>query len=134
MVNNRRLAVESMTLDEAILRALEDGPATVSDIIKRFDKPVREKLERLRVRGALRREGRGGAHREFTFTLLCPDRAAKALSGNRDRVSRAAISETPPAQQELLLALIARAAGKRRLTSFKTRRHYFLRRHKREQS
>jgi hypothetical protein len=34
---------------------------------------------KLRVRGIVVREGRGGAHREFTYKLLQPRRAAEAL-------------------------------------------------------
>jgi hypothetical protein len=70
----------NMTVDEVILKALEGGPATVNDITKRFERLVRIKLEKLRVRGVVVREGRGGAHREFTYRLLRPDRAAKALN------------------------------------------------------
>ena len=69
-----------MTVDEVILKALEGGSATVNDITKRFERLVRIKLEKLRVRGVVVREGRGGAHREFTYRLLRPDRAAKALN------------------------------------------------------
>jgi hypothetical protein len=68
-----------MTIDQAILRALESGPITVDEILRRLEAPVRTKLEKLRVRGVVMREGRGGAHRKFTFTLLHPDRAATAL-------------------------------------------------------
>ena len=66
-----------MTVDETIVRALESGPVTVEEILKRFEAPVRRKLEKLRVRGVVMREGRGGAHRKFTFTLLRADRVAK---------------------------------------------------------
>ena len=69
-----------MTVDEVILKALEGGPATVNDINKRLERLVRIKLERLRVRGVVVREGTGGAHRQFTYRLLSPDRAAKALN------------------------------------------------------
>jgi hypothetical protein len=68
-----------MTIDQAILRALESGPITVDEILRRLEAPVRTKLEKLRVRGVVMREGRGGAHRKFTFTLLHPDRAGTAL-------------------------------------------------------
>ena len=76
-----------MTVDEVILKALEGGPATVNDITKRFERLVRIKLEKLRVRGVVVREGRGGAHRHFTYRLLRPDRAAKALK-EKSEVSR----------------------------------------------
>lgn len=62
-----------MTVDEFVLRALERGPVTVDDIIWRLETPVRIKLEKLRVRGVVIREGRGGRHRKFTFRLLHPD-------------------------------------------------------------
>jgi hypothetical protein len=68
-----------MTIDEVILKALEDGPVTVNDITERFVSRVRMRLEKLRVRGIVVREGRGGAHRKFTYRLVRPDRAAKAL-------------------------------------------------------
>jgi hypothetical protein len=68
-----------MTLDEIILKALEDGPVTVRDIGKRFERRVRIKLDKLRVRGVVVREGRGGAHREFTYRLVRPDIDAQAL-------------------------------------------------------
>lgn len=48
-----------MTVDEAILRAFEGGPVTVSDVTKRFLSPVRIRLEKLRVRGVVVREGKG---------------------------------------------------------------------------
>jgi hypothetical protein len=79
-----------MTVDEVILKALEGGPATVNDITKRFERLVRIKLEKLRVRGVVVREGRGGAHREFTYRLLRPDRAAKALNEKGGGLSRVA--------------------------------------------
>ena len=84
------------TLDGFILSALEGGPVTVSDIAKRLERRVRLRLERLRVRGIVLREGRGGAHREFTYRLLRPDRAAKALSekGGLARASKAAPRNT----------------------------------------
>ena len=79
-----------MTVDEVILKALEGGPATVNDINKRLERLVRIKLERLRVRGVVVREGRGGAHRQFTYRLLSPDRAAKALNEKGGGLSRVA--------------------------------------------
>ena len=68
-----------MKVDDFILSALEGGPVTVNDITKRFEARVRMRLDKLRVRGVVLREGRGGAHREFTYRLLRPDLAAKAL-------------------------------------------------------
>ena len=79
-----------MTVDEVILKALDGGPATVNDIAKRFERLVRIKLEKLRVRGVVVREGRGGAHRHFTYRLLRPDRAAKALNEMGGGLSRVA--------------------------------------------
>ena len=76
-----------MTLDDIILKVLEDGPVTVKDVGKRCERRVRIRLNKLRVRGIVLREGKGGAHREFTYRLLRPKLAAKAL---RERgVSRA---------------------------------------------
>jgi hypothetical protein len=69
-----------MTVDDILLKALEDGPVTVNDILKRFERRVRIRLNRLHVRGVVTREGRGGAHREFTYRLLRPELAAKALA------------------------------------------------------
>jgi hypothetical protein len=68
-----------MTVDDILLKALEGGPATVNDILKHFERRVRIRLDKLRVRGVVVREGRGGAHREFTYRLLWPDIAVKAL-------------------------------------------------------
>jgi hypothetical protein len=66
-----------MTLDDVLRRALEGGgPVTIKDIIKRLEGPVRRKLDRLRVRGVVVREGRGGPYREFTYTLR-PEFAAE---------------------------------------------------------
>jgi hypothetical protein len=82
--NILRNGLEDMTVDEMILEALERGPVTVNDIAndisKHFIGRVRLKLEKLRVRGVVIREGRGGAHRKFTYTIVRPDRAAKALA------------------------------------------------------
>jgi hypothetical protein len=66
-------------VDDILLQALEDGPATVNDILKRFERRVRIRLDKLRVRGVVVRTGRGGPHREFTYRLARPDIAAKAL-------------------------------------------------------
>jgi hypothetical protein len=73
-----------MTVDEIILKALEGGPVTVNmvadEIAEYFICRVRVKLEKLRVRGIVVREVRGGAHRRYTYQLLRPERAARALS------------------------------------------------------
>ena len=69
-----------MTIDDILLKALKGGkPATVNDILKHFARRVRIRLNKLRVRGVVVRKGRGGAHREFTYRLVRPARAAKAL-------------------------------------------------------
>jgi hypothetical protein len=61
-----------MTLDDILLKVLEDGPATVNDIVERLEGRVRIRLNMLRARGVVICEGRGGAHREFTYKLLRP--------------------------------------------------------------
>jgi hypothetical protein len=68
-----------VTLDDILLKVLEDGPATVNDIVERLEGRVRIRLNMLRARGVVIREGRGGAHREFTYRLLRPGVAAKAV-------------------------------------------------------
>jgi hypothetical protein len=69
-----------MTFDEILLKALEGGdPVTVNDILKHFEGRVRVRLNKLRVRGVVVREGRGGAYRKFTYRLVRPNVAAKAL-------------------------------------------------------
>jgi hypothetical protein len=79
-----------LTVDDIILKALEGGhPVTVNDVTKRFVNRVRMRLEKLRVRGVVVREGKGGAHREHTYRLLRPDRAAKALNEMGGGLSRA---------------------------------------------
>jgi DNA-binding transcriptional ArsR family regulator len=77
-----------MTLDDIILKALDDGPVTVKDIVKRLERRVRVRLDKLRVRGVVVREGRGGANRQFTYRLLRPDLAAKALGEKGGGLSR----------------------------------------------
>jgi hypothetical protein len=78
-----------MTVDEVILKALESGdPVTVNDVLKRFADRVRMRLEKLRVRGVVVREGRGRPHREFTYKLVRPDRAAKAIGEAGGALSR----------------------------------------------
>ena len=79
-----------VTVDEIIFKALESGhPVTVNDVTKRFVDRVRMRLEKLRVRGVVVREGKGGAHREHTYQLLRPDRAAKALNETAGGLARA---------------------------------------------
>jgi hypothetical protein len=83
----RQMRGTEITFDDFLLKALEGGrPATVNDIAKRFARRVRIRLERLRVRGVVVREGRGGAHREFTYKLVRPDLPSKR---KRPVVSRA---------------------------------------------
>jgi hypothetical protein len=83
-----------MTVDEVILKALESGdPVTVNDVLKRFADRVRVRLEKLRVRGVVVREGRGRSHREFTYKLVRPDRAAKAIGETGGGLARAAKRE-----------------------------------------
>jgi hypothetical protein len=76
----RRKAGAEITVDEVLLIALEGGPATVNDVLKRFERFLRMRLEKLRVRGIVAREGRGGVYRNFTYKLMRrSDIAAKAL-------------------------------------------------------
>jgi predicted ArsR family transcriptional regulator len=83
-----------MTVDEVILKALESGnPVTVNDVLKRFADRVRMRLEKLRVRGVVVREGRGRPHREFTYKLVRPDRVAGRRSARPAAPSRAVQSE-----------------------------------------
>jgi hypothetical protein len=85
----RRKRAAEITVDDILLTALEGGPVTLNDVAKPFVRRIRIRLEKLRVRGAVIREGRGGAHREFTYRLLRPDLAAKELGGTRGGLSRA---------------------------------------------
>ena len=81
----------STTIDDFLLKVLEDGrPTTVNDIIFQLESCVRIKLEKLRVRGIVIREGRGGARREFTFRLVKPELAAKALVAKGGGLARRA--------------------------------------------
>jgi hypothetical protein len=126
-----------MTVDEIVLQALEGGPVTVDDIIRRLENPVRIKLEKLRVRGVVIREGRGGPHRKFTYKLLRPDRATEALSekgGGLSHAAKAAPETGVPAQSELLSALIAGAARQRQRASLKRSSDHFRSRRKQEES
>jgi hypothetical protein len=86
----RRKHGAEIAFEDILLKALEGGPATVNDILKRFERRVRIRLNKLRVRRVVVREGRGGAHREFTYRLLRPDLAAKALGEKGGGLSRAA--------------------------------------------
>jgi hypothetical protein len=85
----RRKHGVDITVDDILLKALEGGPATVNDILKHFEGRVRVRLDKLRVRGVVTREGRGGAHRQFTYRLLRPELAVKAL-GEKGGLSRSA--------------------------------------------
>ena len=85
----------SQTVDDFLLNVLEDGPATVNDIVDQLERCVRIRLEKLRVRGIVIREGRGGPYREFTFRLLRPDLAAKALSEKGGGLSGRAAKMAP---------------------------------------
>jgi hypothetical protein len=89
-----------MTVDEVILRALEGGhPVTANDVTGRFLVRVRRRLEKLRVRGVVVREGRGGPNREFTYRLVRPDRVAKAISEKGGGLSSAAKREKNMARE-----------------------------------
>ena len=80
-----------MTVGEVILKALEGGhPVTVNDVTKCFTGSVRMRLEKLRVRGVVVRDGRGRSHREFTYRLVRPDRAATAIGEAGGGLSRSA--------------------------------------------
>ena len=58
---SRRKHVTEITIDDVLLSALERGPVTVNDILKHFERRVRIRLNKLRVRSVVMREGRGGA-------------------------------------------------------------------------
>ena len=83
-----------MTLDDILLKVLEDGPATVNDIVERLEGRVRIRLNMLRARGVVIREGRGGAHREFTYKLLRAGRCREGgpREGSRARSARTAVA------------------------------------------
>jgi hypothetical protein len=92
-----------VTVDDVILKALEGGgPVTVNAITKRFVSRVRMRLEKLRVRGVVVRENRGRAHREFTYRLLRPDLAAKALGEKGGGLARGAEAPRNTDKSELL--------------------------------
>jgi hypothetical protein len=86
-----------VSIDEIILKALEGGPVTVNDVAKRFVGRVRIKLEKLRVRGVVIREGKGKAHREFTYKLVRRHLARKAIGEAGGGLSRGA-KPTPERQ------------------------------------
>jgi hypothetical protein len=46
------------------------------------------RLEKLRVRGVVVREGRGRPYREFSYKLVRPDRVAKAMGETGGALSR----------------------------------------------
>ena len=123
-----------MTIDEIALKALESGPVTVNDIVTRFTGPVRSKLEKLRRHRAVLRDGKGGAHREFTYTLLRPNRAAQALTekGGLSLAAKAAKETRPPPQ--LLSKPVASAARQRRHAFLKRSTDHFRTRHKQKRS
>ena len=86
----RRKHWADITFDDILLKALKDGPVTVKDVGKRFERRVRIRLNKLRVRGIVLREGKGGAHREFTYRLLRPELAAKSFRERGGGLARAA--------------------------------------------
>jgi hypothetical protein len=87
---SKKTETADITIDEVILNALEFGrPVTINEVTKCFRDRVRMRLERLRVRGIVVREGRGGAHREFTYRLVRPDRVAKAIRETGGGLARA---------------------------------------------
>ena len=69
---------ESPTIDDILWNVLEGGPATVNEIVTRFERRVRIRLEQLRVRGLIDREGKSGAQTEFTYSLLKSGLAANS--------------------------------------------------------
>lgn len=89
-----------MTVDEVILRALEGGqPVTANDVTGRFRARVRRRLGKLRVRGVVVQEGRGGRNREFTYRSVRPDRVAKGISEKGGGLSGAAKREKNMARE-----------------------------------
>ena len=134
----RRKTGTEVTIDDVILKALEGGaPVTVNDIAKRFLSRVRMRLEKLRFRGVVVRENRGRAHREFTYKLLRPDLAAKALAekgGGLAQAAKVKPKPSPPAQSEMLSALISGPARHRRCASLKRDSDHSRSRRKQEES
>jgi transposase len=112
--NSRRTVAADTTVDDVVLKALQGGPATINDILKHFARRVRVRLEKLRVRRILTREGKGGSHREFTFKLLQPDRAAEALIEKGGGLARAATrqrTEVAPKKKRRSFARSPQATG-----------------------
>jgi hypothetical protein len=62
--------------------------AVANELAEHFLDRVRIKLEKLRVRGIVLRGGREGAHRQYTYRLLRPDRVAMALCEKGGGLSR----------------------------------------------
>jgi hypothetical protein len=58
-----------MTLDEILLKELARGPATTKEIALRLERRIRDRLDRLRVRRLVLREGKGGPHRQYTYSV-----------------------------------------------------------------
>ena len=119
-----------MTIEDILLRALEKGPVTVKDILKRVEGRVRVKLHKLRVRGVVVREGRGGAHREFTYKLARPDRAQQALGDKGGLGTPAKAAPDVPFAAEAAEG----ARRKRRRTYLKITKYHFRRHRKQKES
>ncbi len=51
--DSRRKHGVDITVDDFLLKALEGGPATVNDILKHFERRVRIRLAKLRVRAVV---------------------------------------------------------------------------------
>jgi hypothetical protein len=87
---------------DGIVRALEGGqPVTVTDVTMHFMVRVLRRLEKLRVRGVVVREGRGGAHLAFTYRLVSPERVEEAISEKGGGLARRG-SETRTAIEALI--------------------------------
>jgi hypothetical protein len=59
----------TMNIDDILWEELERGPVTIKELTARFERRVRDRRERSRVRGIVIREGRGGAHRQYTYRM-----------------------------------------------------------------
>jgi hypothetical protein len=59
----------TLKLDDCIWSALERGPATVEEVAERMRTCIRDRLNRLRARGLIVRDGRGGHHHPFVFKI-----------------------------------------------------------------
>jgi hypothetical protein len=68
----------SPTIDDILWNVLEGGPATVNDIVARYERRVRIRLEQMRRRGLVDREGKGGAQSQFTYSVLRSGLAANS--------------------------------------------------------